>query len=89
MVILLDVLRHTRDTITLPTCNFNFVQYLGNKTTERVKKRCIELIYSWQKGLPHEMKIQDAYKMLKTQGIVKEDPTYVDKVMFEKITFES
>ncbi|KAL5018234.1 hypothetical protein ScPMuIL_003956 [Solemya velum] len=56
-------------------------KYLGNKTTERVKKRCIELIYSWQKGLPHEMKIQDAYKMLKTQGIVKEDPTYVDKTM--------
>jgi ADP-ribosylation factor-binding protein GGA len=33
-----------------------------------VKKRCIELIYTWSKGLPHETKIDDAYKMLKQQA---------------------
>ncbi|XP_048758956.2 ADP-ribosylation factor-binding protein GGA1-like isoform X2 [Ostrea edulis] len=54
-------------------------KYLGNKTTEKVKKKCIELIYSWSKGLPHETKILEAYKMLKQQGIVKEDPDYIDK----------
>ncbi|XP_071106112.1 ADP-ribosylation factor-binding protein GGA1-like [Haliotis cracherodii] len=53
-------------------------KYLGSKTTEKVKKRCIEILYSWSKGLTHESKIQEAYTMLKTQGIVKEDPTYVD-----------
>ncbi|XP_046362673.1 ADP-ribosylation factor-binding protein GGA1-like isoform X2 [Haliotis rufescens] len=53
-------------------------KYLGSKTTEKVKKRCIEILYSWSKGLTHECKIQEAYTMLKTQGIVKEDPTYVD-----------
>lgn len=45
-----------------------------------MKKKCIELIYSWSKGLPHETKILEAYKMLKQQGIVKEDPDYIDKV---------
>ncbi|KAK7501469.1 hypothetical protein BaRGS_00007273, partial [Batillaria attramentaria] len=54
-------------------------KYLGNKMTEKVKKRCVELMYSWYRGLPHEGKVGEAYKMLKSQGIVKEDPTYMDK----------
>lgn len=54
-------------------------KYLGNRTSEKVKKRCIEIIYSWYKGLTHEPKIGEAYKMLKAQGIVKEDPVYMDK----------
>ncbi|KAL3877707.1 hypothetical protein ACJMK2_035373 [Sinanodonta woodiana] len=55
-------------------------KYLGTKTTEKVKKKCIEIIYSWYKGLPLEPKIEDAYRMLKQQGIITEDPTYVDKI---------
>ena len=55
-------------------------QYLGNHVGDNVKKRCIELLYSWSQGLKHEPKIEEAYQMLKRQGIVKEDPTYVDKV---------
>ena len=43
-------------------------QYLGNKTTEKVKKKTIEMLYSWQTGLPNESKIKEAYDMLKTQG---------------------
>nr|XP_022319091.1 ADP-ribosylation factor-binding protein GGA1-like isoform X3 [Crassostrea virginica] len=54
-------------------------KYLGSKTSEKVKKKCIELMYSWSKGLPHETKILEAYKMLKQQGIVKDDPDYIDK----------
>ncbi|XP_061196347.1 ADP-ribosylation factor-binding protein GGA1-like [Saccostrea echinata] len=54
-------------------------KYLGSKTSEKVKKKCIELIYSWSKGLPHENKILEAYQMLKQQGIVKADPDYIDK----------
>ncbi|XP_060578279.1 ADP-ribosylation factor-binding protein GGA1-like isoform X2 [Ruditapes philippinarum] len=54
-------------------------KYLGNKTTEKVKKKCIELLYCWNKGLPHEPKVGEAYQMLKQQGIVKEDPVYMDK----------
>ena len=37
-------------------------------------------MYSWQKGLPHETKMLEAYTMLKNQGIIKEDPTYMDQV---------
>ena len=62
------------------------LQYLGKATTEKVKRRCIELIYSWSRGLPQEAKILDAYKMLKQQGVVKEDPTYIDKVRGTRIT---
>ncbi|XP_070580159.1 ADP-ribosylation factor-binding protein GGA1-like isoform X2 [Ptychodera flava] len=54
-------------------------KYLGDKTTEKVKTKVIELIYSWHIGLPHESKISDAYQMLKKQGIVTKDPTYIDE----------
>ena len=53
---------------------------MANQTSERVKKRCIEIIYSWTKGLPSETKIVEAYEMLKRQGIVDKDPTNVDTV---------
>ena len=61
------------------------LQYLGSKTTEKVKKKCIELMYCWNKGLPHEPKVAEAYQMLKQQGIVKEDPVYMDKVRQESL----
>lgn len=38
-------------------------------------------MYSWSRGLLHENKVLEAYKMLKQQGIVKEDPDYIDKVI--------
>ncbi len=56
-------------------------QYLGNYTTEKVKARSVELLYSWSKGLGHEPKIAEAYSMLKKQGIVTDDPQHVDQVM--------
>ncbi|XP_041363618.1 ADP-ribosylation factor-binding protein GGA3-like [Gigantopelta aegis] len=62
-------------------------KYLGNRTTATVKKRCIEIMYSWYMGLKHETKIVDAYMMLKAQGIVKEDPTYIEKT-FEPFASE-
>ncbi|XP_033117970.1 ADP-ribosylation factor-binding protein GGA1-like [Anneissia japonica] len=55
-------------------------KYLGGKTKDSVKKRIIELIYSWSKGIPDQPKIKEAYDMLKKQGLVKEDPTYMDKI---------
>ena len=38
-------------------------------TPEPVKKKIIELLYGWTKGLPSETKIAEAYKMLKHQGL--------------------
>ncbi|GAB1608924.1 hypothetical protein Ahia01_001177500, partial [Argonauta hians] len=54
-------------------------KYLGSRTSEAVKKRCIQLMYRWSRELNHEPKIAEAYAMLKTQGIVREDPPYIDK----------
>nr|XP_057904812.1 ADP-ribosylation factor-binding protein GGA1-like isoform X1 [Doryrhamphus excisus] len=49
-------------------------KYLGSRSPEAVKKKVLELIYSWTLGLPDEAKILDAYQMLKKQGILKQDP---------------
>ncbi|TMS15520.1 ADP-ribosylation factor-binding protein GGA1 [Larimichthys crocea] len=42
-------------------------KYLGSRSPEPVKKKVLELIYSWTLGLPDEAKISDAYQMLKKQ----------------------
>ncbi|EDO44900.1 predicted protein [Nematostella vectensis] len=55
-------------------------KYDGQWTAPSVKSRIIELLYSWTKGLPKETKIMDAYKMLKTQGVVAKDP--IDPYLF-------
>lgn len=47
---------------------FSVTQYLGSRSPEPVKKKVLELIYSWTLGLPDEAKISDAYQMLKKQG---------------------
>lgn len=49
-------------------------KYLGSRTSEKVKNKILELLYSWTIGLPEEVKIAEAYQMLKKQGIVKSDP---------------
>lgn len=43
-------------------------QYLGDKVSERVKTKVIEMLYSWTLSLPDEAKIHEAYRMLKSQG---------------------
>uniref|UniRef100_A0A8C4DLY4 Golgi associated, gamma adaptin ear containing, ARF binding protein 3a n=1 Tax=Dicentrarchus labrax TaxID=13489 RepID=A0A8C4DLY4_DICLA len=49
-------------------------KYLGDKVSERVKIKVIEMLYSWTVSLPDETKICEAYQMLKSQGIVIVDP---------------
>ncbi|CAL8358883.1 unnamed protein product [Boreogadus saida] len=49
-------------------------KYLGSRAPEPVKKKVLEVMFSWTLGLPEEIKIADAYQMLKKQGIVKQDP---------------
>uniref|UniRef100_A0A803T6U6 Golgi associated, gamma adaptin ear containing, ARF binding protein 1 n=1 Tax=Anolis carolinensis TaxID=28377 RepID=A0A803T6U6_ANOCA len=57
-------------------------KYLGTRTPEKVKSKILELMYSWTLGLPHEVKITEAYQMLKKQGIVKSDPKLPDDAPF-------
>ncbi|XP_068765260.1 ADP-ribosylation factor-binding protein GGA2 isoform X2 [Struthio camelus] len=49
-------------------------KYHGAWSSEKVKSRVTEIIFSWTVWFPQEVKIRDAYQMLKKQGIVKEDP---------------
>uniref|UniRef100_A0A7N6AMZ8 Golgi associated, gamma adaptin ear containing, ARF binding protein 3a n=1 Tax=Anabas testudineus TaxID=64144 RepID=A0A7N6AMZ8_ANATE len=49
------------------------LMYLGDKVSEKVKTKVIEMLYSWTVSLP-EAKICEAYQMLKSQGIVLVDP---------------
>ncbi|XP_042198390.1 ADP-ribosylation factor-binding protein GGA3 isoform X1 [Callorhinchus milii] len=57
-------------------------KYLGDRVSEKVKMKVIELLYSWTVALPEETKIKDAYQMLKKQGILQHDPQIpVDKTL--------
>ncbi|NWI29935.1 GGA2 protein, partial [Sula dactylatra] len=49
-------------------------KYYGTWSSEKVKSRVTEVIFSWTVWFPQEVKIRDAYQMLKKEGIVKEDP---------------
>ncbi|MEQ2234867.1 hypothetical protein ILYODFUR_035775 [Ilyodon furcidens] len=48
--------------------------YFGAWTPQKVKDRVTEVLYGWTLWLKEEPKIQEAYSMLKKQGIVKTDP---------------
>lgn len=49
-------------------------KYFGAWTPQNVKDRVTEVLYGWTLWLKDEPKIQEAYCMLKKQGIVKKDP---------------
>ncbi|GCC34733.1 ADP-ribosylation factor-binding protein GGA1-like isoform X1 [Chiloscyllium punctatum] len=53
-------------------------KYLGTRASEKVKAKVLELMFSWTVGLPDELKITEAYHMLKKQGIIKQDPVLPD-----------
>lgn len=44
------------------------LKYQGSRTSEKVKNKVLELLYSWTVSLPEEVKIAEAYQMLKKQG---------------------
>ncbi|XP_076997667.1 ADP-ribosylation factor-binding protein GGA2 [Tamandua tetradactyla] len=57
-------------------------KYLGSWTTEKVKGRVTEILFSWTVWFPEDIKIRDAYQMLKKQGIIKQDPKLpTDKIL--------
>ncbi|XP_053132644.1 ADP-ribosylation factor-binding protein GGA2 isoform X2 [Hemicordylus capensis] len=57
-------------------------KYLGEWSTDRVKARVTEVLFSWTVWFPQEVKIRDAYQMLKKQGIVKQDPKLLEDKIF-------
>uniref|UniRef100_A0A8C6L0F0 Golgi associated, gamma adaptin ear containing, ARF binding protein 2 n=1 Tax=Nothobranchius furzeri TaxID=105023 RepID=A0A8C6L0F0_NOTFU len=56
-------------------------KYFGAWSPQKVKERVTEVFYGWTLWLKEEPKIQEAYNMLKKQGIVKKDPTLPDTVV--------
>ncbi|XP_078096460.1 ADP-ribosylation factor-binding protein GGA1-like [Mustelus asterias] len=57
-------------------------KYLGVWSSEQVKTKIIEMLYSWTLWLPSEVKIRDAYQMLKKQGVIKKDPKLPEDKLF-------
>ncbi|XP_073331785.1 ADP-ribosylation factor-binding protein GGA1-like [Pagrus major] len=56
-------------------------KYFGAWTPQKVKDRVTEVLYGWTLWLKEEPKIQEAYRMLKKQGIVKKDPKLPETVI--------
>ncbi|KAI4899609.1 hypothetical protein NFI96_027580 [Prochilodus magdalenae] len=56
-------------------------KYLGSWTSTQVKEKVTEVLYSWTQWLKEEQKVQEAYRMLKKQGVVKSDPKLPDSVL--------
>ncbi|KAM6939482.1 ADP-ribosylation factor-binding protein GGA1-like [Xenentodon cancila] len=56
-------------------------KYFGAWTPQNVKDRVTEVLYGWTLWLKDEPKIQEAYSMLKKQGIVKKDPKLPDTLI--------
>uniref|UniRef100_T1JGU8 ADP-ribosylation factor-binding protein GGA1 n=1 Tax=Strigamia maritima TaxID=126957 RepID=T1JGU8_STRMM len=54
-------------------------KYLGNRTPLKVKRKVLEIMYKWTHQLRYETKILEAYQMLKQQGVITEDPVYLDE----------
>lgn len=47
-------------------------KYLGSQTAPLVRIKVLQLLQSWTEDFPRETKIQEAYDMLKKQGVVVE-----------------
>ncbi|XP_015249501.1 PREDICTED: ADP-ribosylation factor-binding protein GGA3-like [Cyprinodon variegatus] len=56
-------------------------KYFGAWTPQKVKDRVTEVLYGWTLWLKEEPKIQEAYNMLKKQGIVQADPKLPDTLI--------
>ncbi|KAL1005123.1 hypothetical protein UPYG_G00054850 [Umbra pygmaea] len=56
-------------------------KHLGQWSTPEVKRRITEVLYSWTLWLKDEPKLQEAYNMLKKQGVVKKDPVLPDIII--------
>ncbi|XP_033885999.3 ADP-ribosylation factor-binding protein GGA1-like isoform X2 [Acipenser ruthenus] len=57
-------------------------KYLGTWSTEKVKSRLEQTLYSWTVWLPEDVKIKEAYRMLKKQGIIKKDPKLPENTLW-------
>ncbi|XP_030755451.1 ADP-ribosylation factor-binding protein GGA1 isoform X2 [Sitophilus oryzae] len=62
-------------------------KYLGSKTPLTVKQKILQLLYLWTLDYPKEVKIKEAFDMLRKQGVIKEIPN--PNIPQEAIGFET
>ncbi|CAL7949488.1 unnamed protein product [Xylocopa violacea] len=60
-------------------------KYLGGKTPTMVRQKVLQLLYSWTKEYPKELKIKEAYEMLKKQGVIEDDSISINNMQDEGI----
>ncbi|XP_076235406.1 ADP-ribosylation factor-binding protein Gga [Calliopsis andreniformis] len=48
-------------------------KYLGSRTPTTVRQKVLQLLRAWTKDYPRELKIKEAYEMLKKQGVIEDD----------------
>lgn len=46
-----------------------YLQYMGDSAPEKVKRKIVEMLYSWTVAFPNEAKISEAYQTLRRQGV--------------------
>ncbi|KAJ8920074.1 hypothetical protein NQ315_011728 [Exocentrus adspersus] len=49
-------------------------KYLGSQTPLTVKQKVLQLLYVWTLDYPKEIKIKEAFDMLRKQGVIREIP---------------
>ncbi|CAG9760060.1 unnamed protein product [Ceutorhynchus assimilis] len=62
-------------------------KYLGSRTPLSVKQRILQLLYLWTLDYPKEVKIKEAFDMLRKQGVIREIPN--PNIPQEALGFES
>lgn len=58
-------------------------KYLGGKTPAIVRQKVLQLLNMWTKEYPKELKIKEAYEMLKKQGVIEDDSISMNNVQEE------
>ncbi|XP_017763893.1 PREDICTED: ADP-ribosylation factor-binding protein GGA1 [Eufriesea mexicana] len=58
-------------------------KYLGGKTPVMVRQKVLQLLHTWTREYPKELKIKEAYEMLKKQGVINDDSVSVNNIQEE------
>ncbi|CAK9809185.1 ADP-ribosylation factor-binding protein GGA1 [Anthophora plagiata] len=58
-------------------------KYLGGKTPFVVRQKVLQLLCTWTKEYPKEVKIKEAYEMLKKQGVIEDDAVSINNTQEE------
>ncbi|CRK92352.1 CLUMA_CG005915, isoform A [Clunio marinus] len=61
-------------------------KYLGDTTPKEIQDRILDILFTWTDKYPELVKITEAYKMLRTQGVIHEPQKNVIKSNSKKST---